>query len=57
MVKEELGLLLVVKAVESAGFKVVEGVVSGSKNGHSLRSVVELILQLSYEFALVEEAD
>lgn len=55
MVEQKLGLLLVVEVVEGAGFEGVEAIISGSKNGHSLRSVVELIVKLSVDFAFVQQ--
>lgn len=48
MVKEELALLLVVKAVEGAGFKGIEAIISWSKNGQSFPlRIVELIIKLN----------
>lgn len=56
MEEEKLALLLVVEAVEGARFKGVEAIIRGSKNGHALVRVVELILELRDQVAFAEEA-
>lgn len=48
---------MVVEAIEGAWLKGIEGIISGGKNGHPLRSVVELIVELGVDFGFVEEAD